>query len=315
MFKTKSSPNPGEAYIRDIIAKPVRQFITAGDADQEVPAKSIFTPLFIRGLEGDADYTKDGYVTGSELGVYLTQTLRNYTSDQSPQYGKIRDVELDRGDIVFRSLNKPNRSSLPNQSTEPSPSGTVPTKSPNSSTRPTSPPLQPTSSDEPILISKATGVNYAKLRDLLEAGEWKEADIETSRAMLQAAKREKEGWFREKDLNNFACEDLRLIDQFWRESSQGKFGFRVQKEIYQNLGGTREYEYSVRKNFSDQVGWRQGGIWLSYKDLSFNLNASRGHLPVLYWTYLGLNLPSTDDDIDNLHKIEMFLSSFFFCFS
>ena len=164
-------------------------------------------------------------------------------------------------------------------------------------------------------ISKVTGVDYTHLRNLLVAGKWKEADIETSRAMLQAAKREKEGWFREKDLNNFACEDLRLIDQFWRESSQGKFGFRVQKEIYQNLGGTREYEYSVRKNFSDQVGWRQRGIWLSYKDLSFNLNASRGHLPVLYWTYLGLNLPSTDDDIDNLHKIEMFLSSFFFCFS
>lgn len=111
VFKTKAPPRPGDAYIRDVIAKPVRQFITAGDADQEVPAKSIFTPLFIRGLEGEADYNKDGYVTGSELGLYLTQTLREYTSDQTPQYGKIRDVDLDRGDIVFRSLAKPISSS------------------------------------------------------------------------------------------------------------------------------------------------------------------------------------------------------------
>ena len=104
VFKTKARPRAENAYIRDVIAKPVRQFIAAGDADQEVPAKSIFTPLFIRGLEGEADYTGDGYVTGSELGLYLTQTLSKYTSDQTPQYGKIRDVDLDRGDIVFRSL-------------------------------------------------------------------------------------------------------------------------------------------------------------------------------------------------------------------
>ena len=104
VFKTKAHPRLENAYIRDVIAKPVRQFIAAGDADQEVPAKSIFTPLFIRGLKGEADYTRDGYVTGSELGLYLTQTLRKYTSDQTPQYGKIRDVELDQGDIVFRSL-------------------------------------------------------------------------------------------------------------------------------------------------------------------------------------------------------------------
>ena len=129
------------------------------------------------------------------------------------------------------------------------------------------------------LISKSTGVDYMQLRNLLVAGKWKEADRETTRAMLQAAKRENEGWLRNEDLNNFACEDLRLIDQFWRESSQGKFGFRVQKEIYQNLGGTREYNYEVWKNFGDQVGWRQGGSWLNYSDLTFNFNASRGHLP------------------------------------
>lgn len=43
--------------------KPVRQFIAAGTADQTVPAESVFRPLFIRGINGKADYDKDGYVT------------------------------------------------------------------------------------------------------------------------------------------------------------------------------------------------------------------------------------------------------------
>ena len=271
VFKQRASQTPNR-YILDVIAKPVRQFLTAGDADEEVPAKSVFTPLFIRALNGEADTIKqDGYVTGNELGNYLRQNLKEYDTQQTPQFGTIRDPDLDQGDIVFRSLAKP-PSPLPNPSPVPTPPENTPTKSPPSST-------QSTSSSEPILISKATGVDYTQLRDFLVAGKWKEADGETARAMLQAAKREKEGWFREEDLNNFACEDLRLIDQLWRESSQGKFGFRVQKEIYQNLGGTREYNYEVWVKFSDQVGWRQGGSWLNYSELTYNLDASRGHLP------------------------------------
>ena len=259
VFKTKSPPNPGEAYIRDIQAKPVRQFIAAGDADQEVPAKSIFTPLFIRGIEGEADYTKDGYVTGAELGIYLTQRLPDYTRSQSPQYGKIRDVHLDRGDIVFRSL-----------------------------------PLTPNGSSNPSLISKVTGVDYTKLHNHLVAGEWEEADRETTTAMLRAAKREQERGLRLEDLNNFACEDLRIIDQLWLESSQGKFGFSVQKEIWQNNGSPTNVSKYWRKNwrrFYIDVGWKteQSGIesgegYVSYDYLGAftDIDSSRrGNLPRL----------------------------------
>ncbi len=256
VFKTKALPRKENSYIRDVTAKPVRQFIAAGDADEEVPAKSIFTPLFIRGLEGEADYTKDGYVTGSELGLYLTQTLRDYTSNQTPQYGKIRDVELDQGDIVFRSLNKPMSSDL---------------------SRPV--PLITSFEDDSNRISKTTGLNYSQLYALLEAGKWKEADQETTRLMLQAAGRENEGLFRREDIDNFFCEDLHIIDQLWLESSQGTFGFSVQKEIYQNLGGTRDYNEGVWRNFGDRVGWRKNEKWLLYSQLTFSLNSPSGQLP------------------------------------
>ncbi len=278
VFKTKASPRPENAYIRDVTAKPVRQFIAAGDADQEVPAKSIFTPLFIRGLEGEADYTGDGYVTGSELGLYLTQTLREYTSDQTPQYGKIRDVELDRGDIVFRSLTKPIVSALPRRVPEITPDEDDTKSSPTATPSEETPSLLQEDS-KTILISKSTGVDYNRLRDLLAEGKWKEADQETSRAMLQAAGREVE--LSTEDIDNFSCEDLRLINRLWLESSQGKFGFSVQQKIYESLGGTGEVppNENVWDDFGDRLGWRKGGNWLFYSQNNFNLNAPAGHLP------------------------------------
>jgi len=84
-------------------AKPVRQIITAGAADETVPDNSIFCRQFIEGLNGDADTDKDGYVTGVELGEFLQKTVINYSKKaQNPQYGKIKDPDLDKGDFVFQ---------------------------------------------------------------------------------------------------------------------------------------------------------------------------------------------------------------------
>ena len=83
-------------------SKPVRQFITAGDDGEEVPDKSIFKSQFISGLQGEADANRDGYITGSELGEFLQVSVVNYSREgQHPQYGKIRDPKLDKGDYVF----------------------------------------------------------------------------------------------------------------------------------------------------------------------------------------------------------------------
>ncbi|MGK7932234.1 MAG: caspase family protein [Microcystaceae cyanobacterium] len=125
VFKRSSSVSPSDAYIRDVMNKPVRQFLTAGDADEEVPAKSVFTPLFIQALDGKADLYKDGYVTGSELGLFLRQHLIDYTTEQTPQFGTIRDPYLDQGDIVFR---------VPSPSPTPTPTVRNPSPSPTPET-------------------------------------------------------------------------------------------------------------------------------------------------------------------------------------
>jgi len=83
-------------------ALPVRQFITAGGAGEQVPDQSVFKVVFLQGITGDADLNGDGYVTGSELGMHLQEKVVNYTrGGQHPQYGKINNPKLDRGDFIF----------------------------------------------------------------------------------------------------------------------------------------------------------------------------------------------------------------------
>jgi hypothetical protein len=74
---------------------------------------------------------------------------------------------------------------------------------------------------------------------------------------------------------------LRTIDQLWVKYSNGRFGFSVQKRIYQSLGGTREYDSEVWEKFGDKVGWRKKNQWLYYKDLTFSEKAPEAHLPGL----------------------------------
>ncbi|MDT9338834.1 GUN4 domain-containing protein [Trichodesmium erythraeum 21-75] len=130
-----------------------------------------------------------------------------------------------------------------------------------------------------VSLVSAKGVDYRKLRDLLKAKKWQEADAETGRVILKAASRESEGWLRGSDAKNFSCQDLGTIDKLWVKYSNGKFGFSVQKQIYLSLGGTKEYNRDVWEKFGDKVGWSKGGQWLSYSELTFDDKHYVGHLP------------------------------------
>jgi hypothetical protein len=127
-------------------------------------------------------------------------------------------------------------------------------------------------SEHATLTSGSTGVNYTNLRDLLAAKKWKEADEETTKAMLQAAKREEEGWFRGEDINSFSCEDLQIINQLWVQYSSGRFGFSVQGDIWRSVGG----DY---KRFEEQVRWRRGYEGPLTDPPNYSREANRGHLP------------------------------------
>jgi len=125
-----------------------------------------------------------------------------------------------------------------------------------------------------------TPARYRELERLLQGGDWKGADRETAKVMLEVANRTEEGWLDIPDIDNFPCEDLRAIDGLWVKYSKGRFGFSVQKRIYQSLGGTREYDQKVWDAFADQVGWQKEGGWTILLKSTFDVEPD-GYLP---WT-------------------------------
>ena len=137
-------------------------------------------------------------------------------------------------------------------------------------------------------VSQAVNVSlYQQLETFLKNGQWKEADQETDRLMLQIADKEADQWLSEEDIQNFPCEDLRTLDKLWVDNSGGKFGFSVQKKVWMDCGGVPgKYDRNrdVYDKFADQVGWRRNGAWLGYKQVTFLLEGSKhAQLPCHGW--------------------------------
>ncbi|MGD1700637.1 caspase, EACC1-associated type [Dapis sp. BLCC M229] len=149
------------------------------------------------------------------------------------------------------------------------------------------PPQIPLPSPTPTPTPTQKNSKYSTLENLLKEKEWKKADEETFRLMLKVAGREEQGFLTRQEMidfsqeiKDFPCTELHKIDQLWLKYSNNKFGFSVQKKIYESLGGTKEYDEEVWIKFGDEVGWRKSGDWLKYDQLTFNINtADKGYLP------------------------------------
>jgi hypothetical protein len=102
IFEVRAERNvPPE--IESKTAAPVRLFITAGTKNQPVPDDSIFRLYFVRAFEErEGDLNRDGFITGEELGMYLSGRVASDSRDtQTPRYGKIKNARLNLGDVVF----------------------------------------------------------------------------------------------------------------------------------------------------------------------------------------------------------------------
>lgn len=77
----------------------VRQFISAGGPDSIVPGSSIFAAALIEGLRGAASRVNDGYVTGKELGMFVSQEVTRQSRTQQPQSDLLGKHQ---GDMVFQ---------------------------------------------------------------------------------------------------------------------------------------------------------------------------------------------------------------------
>ncbi len=94
--------SPAEEAIQKKVKQPVRQFITSGGADEMVPDDSYFREQLIEGLNGAADANSDGYVTGRELGFFLTERVPEVSKNKlHPQSGMMKESNFDKGDFIF----------------------------------------------------------------------------------------------------------------------------------------------------------------------------------------------------------------------
>lgn len=128
-------------------------------------------------------------------------------------------------------------------------------------------------------LTFASNSEYSQLKFLLMRKKWREADCKTAALMLGISCREKQGFMRVTDIENFPEEDLRIIENLWTTYSQGKFSFAVQARIWQKIGGNSQPDWNAWCRFGKCLGWFQKETWLSWNDITFSINAPVGHLP------------------------------------
>ncbi|NJL49050.1 MAG: hypothetical protein HC929_18295 [Leptolyngbyaceae cyanobacterium SM2_5_2] len=139
-------------------------------------------------------------------------------------------------------------------------------------------------------IRSALGINYSRLRQLLWSQLWQEADQETENVILKALRQNLEPVDREA-LLQLPCVDLLTIDELWSRYSSGRFGFKAQQQVYQQVD-------RQPADFLRTLDWRGPRISLTggikpYKNLQFSASAPPGHLPTWRWC-----CPSLDSGYD-----------------
>ncbi len=140
--------------------------------------------------------------------------------------------------------------------------------------------------DEALMILADT-YRYGKLRDLLAANKWKEADLETTKVMTDITGKAELDDITPDELQKFPCNAIMVIDQLWKKYSNNRFGFSVQLSIYQSFGGNmdtiRAQDNQFLQRTSEKIGWRVNGKLVEYDDFDFSLKAEEGALPGNWW--------------------------------
>lgn len=136
---------------------------------------------------------------------------------------------------------------------------------------------------------------YETLHEQLATQQWFEADKETIRLIAAIASVSDLEELSPRDIRSFPCGELQVIDRLWTTYSKGRFGFSVQLEIYQALGGSLETtigeDQTLIERWGAALGWRsgvseqnlRGDRWRKCDELDFSLNAPKGCHPSRWW--------------------------------
>jgi len=130
--------------------------------------------------------------------------------------------------------------------------------------------------DAPELVSEH-GADYSALKGALEKGDFREADAETRRLLIELAgpAAKTRGWVYFTEVRSIADADMNTIDNLWQHFSGGKFGFVPQRKVWQRCRGQFD-------KFALEVSWFtdnwQNRNWPD--EFVYSLDAPKGHLPL-----------------------------------
>lgn len=136
---------------------------------------------------------------------------------------------------------------------------------------------------------------YDTLHEQLANQQWFAADRETVALIADIASVSDLEDLSPRDIRSFSCGELQVIDRLWTTYSGGHFGFSVQVQVYQSLGGNLETtigeDQRLIEHWGAALGWRSGvnetqrggDRWRSCDELDFSLNAPRGCHPSRWW--------------------------------
>ncbi|MGF1492835.1 MAG: GUN4 domain-containing protein [Microcoleaceae cyanobacterium] len=136
---------------------------------------------------------------------------------------------------------------------------------------------------------------YEALHEQLAAHQWFDADKETVNLIAAIANVSELEDLSPRDIRGFSCGELQVIDRLWTTYSEGRFGFSVQLQVYQSLGGNLETtigeDQQLIERWGAELGWRsgvsqkkpEGERWRKCDELDFSLNAPKGCHPSRWW--------------------------------
>ena len=243
----------------------------SNEAETTAPPKISSVPTL-----SDSESANNGDNSPAETATQ-PESSTSGTTDNNSQPEESSTASEDTDDAPAETANQPEDSDIFNSTT--SVASTTP---PNSSTI-------NSNSQKLTLISKATGIDYTQLRNLLKEEKWEEADLHTYKLIdqiIKTAKKQNRHIFIElKTIAEFSCNDIRTIDVLWKKYSGNKFGFSPQQKIWQTVNQNGDFSTQTWRRFATEVGWKEGDLasgsgYLLYEELDFNPEqAPMGHLP------------------------------------
>ncbi|MGD1862815.1 MAG: GUN4 domain-containing protein [Leptolyngbyaceae cyanobacterium] len=132
-------------------------------------------------------------------------------------------------------------------------------------------------------------IDYQRLQDTLQTGDWYGANLETIAILMQLSGRYDYfyPYIETDDIVALPCADLQTIDALWNRHSEGRYGLTAQQEIWRALPSTDSSRRA--EHYGDQLGWQNTephsegfpipNLWRSDTELLYVADAPVGHLP------------------------------------